>query len=359
MTDHVEPTEQQVGSEASQTELQEQAQQPPSSITKVVFVQSPPGAPSQAASNETVASEPQDLQQLRESFKRIYKGPDLLRHEYELEQEAARLGIALSKYRRLYRLGAKEPLPVLAKAWRSTGGRIWKWSGLGEKQGWDYLQLLISASVPFVLFFAGEYFTNKANAQQEAIAADRYRQEALSQYFDQMTQLLIDKNLRHQTDPRNEVREMARARTLSTLQELDGNRKGLVLKFLNEESLISLNQKGSKQKDPIVNLEGSNLKEVSLTHGDLSSTCLVDTIMKNADLSYALLEHADLRKAFLKQANLSHADLKDADLRDSTLKRSDLSHADLSGAKLKGATYDNLTKFPEHFDPEKAGLRKQ
>ena len=34
----------------------------------------------------------------------------------------------------------------------------------------------------------------------------------------------------------------------------------------------------------------------------------------------------------------------------------DLTWADLSGAKLTEVVYDDDTKFPEHFDPEAAGM---
>jgi hypothetical protein len=45
---------------------------------------------------------------LRDSFNRVYHGPDRLRREYELTMEAERLGVHIDTYRRLYELRGKK-----------------------------------------------------------------------------------------------------------------------------------------------------------------------------------------------------------------------------------------------------------
>lgn len=118
----------------------------------------------------------------------------------------------------------KDPPESEAKA-KGSMPKLWQWTGFGEKKLWNFLELLI---VPVVLALGAFYFEEQASNRQEQNTTTRYQQEALAKYFDQMTQLLLEKNLRQSG---SEAQVIARARTLSTLGELDENRKGLLLKF--------------------------------------------------------------------------------------------------------------------------------
>ena len=64
---------------------------------------------------------------------------------------------------------------------------------------------------------------------------------------------------------------------------------------------------------------------------------------------------ADLTGANLAGANLKGANLNGANLAGANLLNADLSGADLNSAKLSGAFYDIQTKWPDGFDPIKAG----
>jgi uncharacterized protein YjbI with pentapeptide repeats len=77
---------------------------------------------------------------------------------------------------------------------------------------------------------------------------------------------------------------------------------------------------------------GAFLEEADLRNLDLS----------HADLSYAHLEGADLRGVVLREADLSYAHLEGADLWDADLTGADLSHAELGGANLAGAKMDRV-----------------
>src|SRR5829696_6722171 len=81
--------------------------------------------------------------------------------------------------------------------------------------------------------------------------------------------------------PPDSLRTVARARTLTVLPRLDGDRKARVVQFLHEAGLIS----GQR---PVLDLRIANLSE--------------------ADLSWATLSYADL-----SEANLSNANLEDVD----------------------------------------------
>ena len=215
------------------------------------------------------------------------------------------------------------------------------WTGLGEapmgkgvrpaKALWDWLALLI---VPALLATGGVLISQQIQRQQkqrEEIAADlRAQDEALRAYLDQMSDLMVVRNLRekwlnaktagyHPGEGGPKVPDehrLAQARTLATLLRLDRDRKKIPLKVIYELGLI-------ERGDSILNLKNAGL----------------DT----ADLSEITLHKACLREADLRRANLSGADLKESDLTEADLRGANLTDANLSNTVLAGAnllTYD-------------------
>src|SRR5713101_6023346 len=146
----------------------------------------------------------------------------------------------------------------------------WPWTGLHGKTLYDWLQLLI---IPAVLAVGGYLFnyTTSRNEQKTTqlrdqterdIASDNQREAALQEYIDKMSELLLEKKLRESGED-DEVRTIARVRTLTVLPRLDGDRKGRVVQFLHESGLIDKDQK-------IVDLERANLKGANLIGDDLN-----------------------------------------------------------------------------------------
>src|SRR6266699_3076249 len=101
------------------------------------------------------------------------------------------------------------------------------WSGLHGKTFWDWLQLLI---IPAVLAVGGYLFnyTTGRNEQKAAqvrdqterdISLDNQREAALQVYIDKMSELLLHENLR-QSSQGDEVRNIARVRTLTLLSQI-------------------------------------------------------------------------------------------------------------------------------------------
>ena len=138
---------------------------------------------------------------------------------------------------------------------------------------------------------------------------------------------------------------VARARTLTVLTRLEGDRKGSVVRFLYESGLLAKDRL-------IVNVNGSDLREAALRSADLGETDLGETDLRRADLRGASLRRANLRRTDLRQAwlfeadlamadltlaDLDRANLSEASLRGANLFRSDLGGATLSGANLRGA----------------------
>ncbi|HEY9659000.1 MAG TPA: hypothetical protein V6C65_11150, partial [Allocoleopsis sp.] len=113
--------------------------------------------------------------------------------------------------------------------------KLWKRPSLRNKTLWHWLELLI---IPVVLAVGAALIQWQSGVRQEAVATDRNRQETLATYLEQMTALLIDRELRT-SKPDSDVRAIARARTLTVLRELDSERKGQLILFLAEAGLIA------------------------------------------------------------------------------------------------------------------------
>ena len=217
----------------------------------------------------------------------------------------------------------------------------WTLRELWGKPVWDWLALLI---IPAALVFIGSMFAAVQDFRQQAIEDARAQREqkladqsanvqALQAYFDQMSTLLIEKDLRN-SEQGSEMRTLARAYTLTVLGRVDGFYKTAVIKFLEEAGLVQIT--GMKDQDtisttpPVVSLARARLQGA-----DLSEQGTV-TNLEGADLSGANLEAADL----------SGANLEDANLEGDYLSNTDLSNTDLSGANLNeatGWTQDQLT----------------
>jgi uncharacterized protein YjbI with pentapeptide repeats len=222
---------------------------------------------------------------------------------------------------------------------------------------WDWIKLLV---VPAVIAGGGLWFNRQqrerelemAREQRERdveIADRRAQDEALQAYLDQIGHLLLGKErpLR-QSKEGDEVRTLARARTLTVLRRLDGERKGRVLQFLNESRLIAkdhtvinLSKADLSEVDLRgAHLFGADLREANLRGANLSGTSLLEAILEGANLSGANLSEAILSWAILNGANLTGADLSRARLLETSLewaegKGTNLIGTDLSGADLR------------------------
>jgi uncharacterized protein YjbI with pentapeptide repeats len=217
----------------------------------------------------------------------------------------------------------------------------------------DLIQLLL---LPLVVFLGGLWFNREENnrahelqRQREAevqrlqqsqekeaqkLADARAQDTPLQAYLDQMTQLLLDKRLRTSQEG-DEVRSIARARTLMVLRVLDETRKATVVQFLYEARLVSYSQ-------TTVRLDGVDLRKARLRGADLTGVRLRGADLREAHLEAVQLLMADLREADfqgakLEVANLLKADLREADLQGADLQGAKLQGADLQGTKLQGA----------------------
>jgi len=295
-------------------------------------------------------------------------------------------------------------------------GYQFDWTGFNgnNKSGktlWDWMQLLF---IPVVLAVAGFWFNHNerraaefraynerkaADRRAEAerrieeeraktdsnIAEDNRHEAALQEYINNMSELLLHENLRT-SESEDEVRKVARVRTLTVLNRLDGLRKGSVLQFLYESGLISTDK-------PIIDLNGANFDDVDLTsanlrqanlqnvilvnanlsdcdlteanlfHTLLSHATLVHTKLVNANLSFSLLvdtdlKTADLHDAFLANALLNRANLRMTNLQETDLSRAQLTNVKISNANLRGANLNDADLFDAEVTNEQLNQAK-
>ncbi len=240
-------------------------------------------------------------------------------------------------------------------------GYRFDWTGFNgnDKSGktlWDWLQLLF---IPAVLTLGAIWYTARQNHDLQ-ITLDNQRETMLQTYLDKMSELLLHENLRT-SKLGDDVRNIAHARTLTVLPQLDPNRKRSVIFFLAESELIGRDSwiidmsfadlrgvnlsQAMKLQD--ISLDGANLEGANLSGADLNRVTLGGVNLRHANLSGTDLFEADLREASLHEANLSGANLFGADLSKTNLIRAKVTTEQLNKVKsLKGATMPDGSKHP-------------
>jgi pentapeptide repeat protein len=222
---------------------------------------------------------------------------------------------------------------------QTSQSKPWTLKEVGGKPVWDWMQLLI---VPLAVAVIGILFTWQQDVRQQEIEDQRSQDAALRAYLEQMNQLLLERDLRG-SEEGSEERILARAQTLTVLDELDPSRREQVMRFLMEAELVQgldaegpiiLPRQGIDIRTPVISLAQANLEEVNLSGAQLQGADL-----NNANLRDATLIDADLRAANLIAANLRNANLGTGPDRTSgtILSGADLTLADLSNANLDGA----------------------
>src|SRR3990170_688331 len=168
------------------------------------------------------------------------------------------LAWSISHYRQLAILAVSAIVVViLARVGfaRFVEGRGWAgWTGFGAftapdgtyypaKTLWDVLDLLI---VPLVLALGVYWFNKSEKANEQKIADDRQKEQALQNYLDKITELMLKESLLEKKDtPDHPVVEAAQIRTITTLRTLDLTRKNILLQFLRDSNLADFVLRGA------------------------------------------------------------------------------------------------------------------
>lgn len=196
---------------------------------------------------------------------------------------------------------------------------------------WDWLQLLGVLAIPVAVGFATTWYTAQQEKVREKENTDNQREMRLQTYIDNISALVLHEKLRESGED-DEVRNIARVRTLTVLPRLDGKRQASVLQFLHEAHLIDKDKKiidlGSADLSG-ADFGGVNLSNSGLGGVDFGGAKLFGGNFSNADLSGVNLRGADLFGANFSGANFSGANLVLAHLKGATL----------TGANFTGAAY--------------------
>ncbi|MEG4987164.1 pentapeptide repeat-containing protein [Microcoleus sp. BR0-C5] len=261
-----------------------------------------------------------NIEELRESFARVYDGPDRLQREYDLVCEAKRLNMEIDIYRRLYDLRSEEPIDPYPKTknWWNIHTTWAKWAlHLPTKKKWALLRkgsvkLLQSGIVITVVIGLGRYVWEAPKRQKQAhYQAWTVINSALSQN--------------------------GSGGRIQALQDL--NKDGVSLQGL---------------KAPGANLEGIELEKAQLGGAILQGAWINKANLKGSNLNGARFQDANLSETDLSGASLIGAKLIGANLNRANLKSTDLNYADLKGAKNLTPEQVKTAKNWEtaHYDQE-------
>jgi uncharacterized protein YjbI with pentapeptide repeats len=237
----------------------------------------------------------------------------------------------------------------------------WDWKGLigwkalvdyidpknatGRKDAVQVYALMVAggvAAITAAVGLANLRLTRKNLEQQRELEEQRAEQQrqltqgtALQAYYEQIGNLITDKDSNLRNTQREEIRELARGQTLTVLQEVDGNGKGSLLTFLYGARLIGT-------ENPAVVLHGAKLQDADLQDANLQGAYLLGAVLQRAKLQDAKLQGAYLQGAELQRADLRAADLRAADLRGASLQGAKLQDAKLQDAKLRDANLQQV-----------------
>jgi uncharacterized protein YjbI with pentapeptide repeats len=243
--------------------------------------------------------------------------------------------------------------------------RLWLWLGLTDKSPWDFVQLLI---LPALFVVLGYFLNEAANERQRHEVAARFQQGVIKDYYDVITNLVLEKNLIN-SKAGQPFSDVAKAYTFNVLETVDGSKKRGIMLFLNSLQLLKINNpiiffevgsvvgryKFKRVGFAEADLSGMQLLNVRLAYADFQKTNFKDAIIFGCMLNFADLTGANLKETNLMQTNLSNTLMTEADLSGSNLIGAKLEGCLLSGAILKDALYSKTTVWPEGFDPDSHG----
>jgi hypothetical protein len=213
---------------------------------------------------------------------------------------------------------------VLAVVWAGYT-QAWAWTGFGAasaasttghaglsgKTLWDWMQLLL---VPLILALGGYWFSMQQRAVDLANATNQRMGNVVDSYLGAMSDLEFNEGLSNKKPPIPAL-AIARARTLAVMQQVDGERKNLLLRFLYGAHLIGYFDELSNTTHPkTYDIHLADFQSVQLSGAYLAGADLQGTNMTGADLQGTELDHAMLRRVVLTDADLTKAHLSGANL---------------------------------------------
>jgi len=96
-------------------------------------------------------------------------------------------------------------------------GYVWIGSGFEGKTWWDILELLIIPIILAVIAIVVEIIERKTDRE---LNIDNQRERLIQNYFDFVSKLILENDHKN-SEPNDEVREIARIKTLTILTNID------------------------------------------------------------------------------------------------------------------------------------------
>ncbi|CAF1352691.1 unnamed protein product [Didymodactylos carnosus] len=187
---------------------------------------------------------------------------------------------------------------------------------------------------------------NNQRQQDQEQADELHIETVYARYITEMSELFMKKD--HPKLSKDEMLErliFGRAKTLTTLRQIDIRRKNFLIFFLYEANLLNVS------KNPIdltgANLTGINLGDVGYS---LKSISLKNCILINASFSMSNLEYANFYGSILDGANFSYSRLGRTNFTNCELSRTDFRHS-----FIYDSYFDNVNMrgalFPDSIIP--------
>ena len=254
-----------------------------------------------------------------------------------------------------------------------------EWTGLRDKKAWDLFEVLI---VPVVLAGGAIVFSESQRNAEIQIETERQRESAFQAYIDRIKDLVVD--LQTSEVDVETLGNIGAAYTRATLQQLDVNRKRMLLEFLYDSQLIGWSNRVVEEKHlQLISLGesadfsglvvdfrassgirlalcGANLAHVNFSNSKLAGLDLHQAYLSSCNMSNSSFTFVDFSDADMSGINLSNTRMGEnvlldrAELRFANLKNADLRKVNLDKVNsIFSARYNHKTKFPPEFNPTK------
>lgn len=209
--------------------------------------------------------------------------------------------------------------------------KTFAWVGFKGKTLWDWLLLLAALAVPIAVAWGTTEFSASQNQISIRVAQDQQQETALQNYLNEISDLLLNQHL-GTSKVGDEVRAVARSFTLTILPQLNGTRKGEVIRFLYDSGLINTGT------DTIIDLDRADLSHANLSNMYLSGASFRGVDLDNANMAGAMLVDVDFTDG-----------IENSDKNMTLYFATDLEDANLEVANLSGAKFGDINLICTDF----------
>ncbi|MEM8721809.1 MAG: pentapeptide repeat-containing protein [Cyanobacteria bacterium P01_G01_bin.39] len=239
------------------------------------------------------------------------------------------------------------------------------WSGFSDRTTWQWLDLLI---VPLVLIVAAYSLDINETRRQTNNTNIEYENQLVLSYLEQVRNLLLNQDYvleenSHFSDIHKDTkRKSIESLTISVLSNVREERKKLIINFLRNTELITLDSDLAKKSgsglDTYISLRGADLTNIDFKNEELRNINFRGSFLYGSDFSNADLRKSDFNYAlFDKRVKFNRANLKGAKFDDAVVifdknKKTSLGFSDFLELinkqrrhllkKYKNTTYENL-----------------